>query len=116
MEMHFSRKRQRFLVNQGYSYKVITELEGFHDEEGILYRNKQEQLRLLAQVMQAGDQDEDEGIPSDSPFAMKTHKRIGNAASLSGADTGDMYAEMRRSVKSDMNRHPLFKRFKAIGK
>lgn len=50
MEMYFSRRRQRFLVNQGYSYKVITELEGLHEEEGILYRNKQDQLRLLAQV------------------------------------------------------------------
>ena len=27
-EMAFSLKRQRFLVNQGYSYKVITKLEG----------------------------------------------------------------------------------------
>lgn len=50
MEMHFSRKRQRFLVNQGYSYKVITQLEGLQKEEGILYRSKTEQLRLLSQV------------------------------------------------------------------
>jgi DNA excision repair protein ERCC-3 len=28
MEMSYSRKRQRFLVNQGYSYKVITKLAG----------------------------------------------------------------------------------------
>ena len=48
--MHFSRKRQRFLVNQGYSYKVITQLEGLQKEEGILYRTKQEQHRLLVQV------------------------------------------------------------------
>ncbi|XP_022662126.1 DNA excision repair protein haywire-like isoform X2 [Varroa destructor] len=115
MEMYFSRRRQRFLVNQGYSYKVITELEGLHEEEGILYRNKQDQLRLLAQVMQAGDQDEDEGIPTESPFQMKTQKKAGGAAGLSGADAGDMYAEVRRS-KNDMNRHPLFKRFKGIGK
>ena len=27
-EMAFSRKRQRFLVNQGYAYKVITKLAG----------------------------------------------------------------------------------------
>lgn len=65
--------------------------------------------------MQAGDQDEDEGIPTESPFQMKTQKKAGGAAGLSGADAGDMYAEVRRS-KNDMNRHPLFKRFKGIGK
>ena len=29
--MSFSRKRQRFLVNQGYSYKVITRLAGMDE-------------------------------------------------------------------------------------
>ncbi|KAL0119201.1 hypothetical protein PUN28_009648 [Cardiocondyla obscurior] len=31
MEMNYSRKRQRFLVNQGYSYKVITKLAGMEE-------------------------------------------------------------------------------------
>lgn len=31
MEMSYSRKRQRFLVNQGYSYKVITKLAGMNE-------------------------------------------------------------------------------------
>ena len=31
MEMHFSLKRQRFLVNQGYAYKVITKLAGMEE-------------------------------------------------------------------------------------
>ena len=30
-EMHFSTKRQRFLVNQGYSYKVIIKLAGMDE-------------------------------------------------------------------------------------
>ena len=30
-EMHYSSKRQRFLVNQGYSYKVITKLAGMEE-------------------------------------------------------------------------------------
>lgn len=33
--MNYSRKRQRFLVNQGYAYKVITKLAGM-DEVRIL--------------------------------------------------------------------------------
>lgn len=31
LEMSYSRKRQRFLVNQGYSYKVITKLAGMDE-------------------------------------------------------------------------------------
>lgn len=31
LEMGYSRKRQRFLVNQGYSYKVITKLPGIDE-------------------------------------------------------------------------------------
>jgi len=31
MEMHYSTKRQRFLVNQGYSYKVVTKLAGIEE-------------------------------------------------------------------------------------
>ncbi len=31
MEMHYAAKRQRFLVNQGYSYKVITKLAGMEE-------------------------------------------------------------------------------------
>jgi len=31
MECQYSQKRQRFLVNQGYSYKVVTELVGMEE-------------------------------------------------------------------------------------
>lgn len=31
IEMGYSRKRSRFLVNQGYAYKVITKLAGMDD-------------------------------------------------------------------------------------
>lgn len=34
MEMAYSLKRQRFLVNQGYSYKVITRLDGLDEVRG----------------------------------------------------------------------------------
>ena len=31
MECQYSQKRQRFLVNQGYSYKVVTEMAGLDE-------------------------------------------------------------------------------------
>ena len=37
-EMSFSRKRQRFLVNQGYAYKVVTKLQDLDDDSDLLYK------------------------------------------------------------------------------
>lgn len=50
MEMNYSRKRQRFLVNQGYSYKVITKLAGMENEPDLMYKTREEQGQLLQQV------------------------------------------------------------------
>ncbi|GFO21399.1 tfiih basal transcription factor complex helicase xpb subunit [Plakobranchus ocellatus] len=66
-EMAFSLKRQRFLVNQGYSYKVITKLEGM-EKEDLNYRSREEQLTLLHQVLAASDEDaEEERLLGDMP-------------------------------------------------
>jgi DNA excision repair protein ERCC-3 len=50
MEMSYSRKRQRFLINQGYAYKVITKLDGIVGEENMLYSNQEDCAGLLQQV------------------------------------------------------------------
>jgi len=39
MEMYYASKRQRFLINQGYSYKVINKL-GTLDDEQLYYSRK----------------------------------------------------------------------------
>ena len=45
-EMSFSRKRQRFLVNQGYAYKVVTKLAGMEEDKDLLYGTKEQQVNL----------------------------------------------------------------------
>ena len=49
-EMHFSTKRQRFLVNQGYSFKVVTKLSGMEEDKELYFCKKKEQAELLQQV------------------------------------------------------------------
>lgn len=39
MEMSYSRKRQRFLIDQGYSYKVVTKLAGMDEVHSIFKKN-----------------------------------------------------------------------------
>ncbi|KAF4520968.1 hypothetical protein B566_EDAN011604 [Ephemera danica] len=111
IEMGYSRKRQRFLVNQGYSYKVITKLAGM-EEENLNYTSREEQGQLLQQVLAASDIDADEEkMPGEGPRAGPSGtRRVGNINSLSGADDS-VYMEYRRAAMSNI-KHPLFKKFR----
>ena len=113
MEMSFSRKRQRFLVNQGYSYKVITKLAGMDQDPELMYKTKEEQAKALQLVLTATDNDaEEERVPGEiggrpAPFA----RRTGTMSSLSGADD-NVYMEFKKPSGSSGPKHPLFKKFR----
>ena len=117
MEVQFSQKRQRFLINQGYAYKVIAELPGM-ESESLDFSTKKEQQQLLQQIIAASDLDAEEeqvpateaGVSSGGASGSKgASKQVQSSmASLSGAD--DMYyTEMK---KPNTKVHPLFKRFR----
>eukprot|EP00871_Galdieria_phlegrea_P003911 jgi/Galph1/4520/GphlegSOOS_G3138.1 len=60
-EMYYSSKRQQFLIEQGYSFQVITYLEGMQQERhNLAYHDKQEQLQLLAAVLAADEKETEE--------------------------------------------------------
>jgi hypothetical protein len=48
--MYFSTKRQQFLIDQGYSFKVVTNLLEQADSSNLMLGTKEEQLDLLAKV------------------------------------------------------------------
>ncbi|BEJ16468.1 hypothetical protein CspHIS471_0510730 [Cutaneotrichosporon sp. HIS471] len=50
-EMYYSTKRQAFLVDQGYEFRVITELHGIEKTDGLVYRTKASQIELLESVL-----------------------------------------------------------------
>lgn len=115
LEMSYSRKRQRFLVNQGYSYKVITKLAGMDEEPDIMYANREEQGQLLQQVLAASDIDADEErVPGEGPRAggAQVSRRVGHLSSLSGGDDA-VYMEYKKSSAFSNVKHPLFKKFRA---
>ncbi|KAJ6647282.1 General transcription and DNA repair factor IIH helicase subunit XPB [Pseudolycoriella hygida] len=111
MEMNYARKRQRFLVNQGYSYKVITHLSGLDSDNDLLYKTREEQGHLLQQVLAASDIDcEDEKVPGEGGVVRPGgSKRTGGISSMSGGDDA-VYYEFKR--KNAHNVHPLFKKFR----
>jgi DNA excision repair protein ERCC-3 len=111
MEMYYASKRQRFLINQGYSYKVINRL-GNLDGENLFYSKKNEQQELLQKVLAANESaaEEEESLNSiKGTGSSQIMKMSGTMSSLSGGDQG-LYMEYKKQQK-DKNRHPLFKKF-----
>ncbi|KAI9762190.1 MAG: transcription factor TFIIH complex ERCC-3 subunit [Candelina submexicana] len=50
-EMYYSSKRQAFLVDQGYAFKVITHLQGIENLKDLAYTTPSERRELLQDVM-----------------------------------------------------------------
>ncbi|KAK6016271.1 hypothetical protein OSTOST_18247 [Ostertagia ostertagi] len=108
--MGYSRKRQRFLVNQGYAYKVVNRLPGM-EKEDLKLGTKEAQLQLLQQVLAASDADaEEEDVKEEmADGTIKVSRRDSTMASVSG---GSSVSYASRSKQSLADRHPLFKRFR----
>ena len=121
MEMYYASKRQRFLMNQGYSYKVINNLDDLN-KENLYYSTKEDQQQLLQLVLAANEKDaDDEELPtsaSNNNFG-KISRKATTMSSLSGGDEG-VYMEYQRrqggGAAKDMLRHPLFRKFMATKK
>ncbi|XP_049629063.1 general transcription and DNA repair factor IIH helicase subunit XPB [Suncus etruscus] len=113
-EMAYSTKRQRFLVDQGYSFKVITKLAGMEEEE-LAFSTKEDQQQLLQKVLAATDLDAEEEVVAGE-FGSKSSqvsRRFGTMSSMSGADdTVYMEYHSSRNKASTKHVHPLFKRFR----
>ncbi|XP_004777842.1 general transcription and DNA repair factor IIH helicase subunit XPB [Mustela nigripes] len=113
-EMAYSTKRQRFLVDQGYSFKVITKLAGMEDEE-LAFSTREEQQQLLQKVLAATDLDAEEEVVAGEfgSRSSQVSRRFGTMSSMSGADdTVYMEYHSARSKASTKHVHPLFKRFR----
>lgn len=63
-EMYYSSKRQAFLVDQGYAFKVITHLQGIENLPGLAFSTAAERRELLQNVM-IQNEDWDEKITDD---------------------------------------------------
>ncbi|KAM3917591.1 general transcription and DNA repair factor IIH helicase/translocase subunit XPB [Leptodactylus fuscus] len=114
-EMAYSTKRQRFLVDQGYSFKVITKLAGM-EEEDLAFATKEDQQQLLQKVLAASDLDAEEEVVAGEYGTKSTHvaRRVGTMSSMSGADD-TVYMEYqtpRNKGAGNKHVHPLFKRFR----
>lgn len=124
-EMVFSSKRQRFLVDQGYAFKVITHLQGIEHLPELAFNTPAERRELLQQVM-LQNVDEGEEIIKDDLFHMndtamggvrkkpKARRTAGSLRDLAGGQ--DMaYVEQNRSKNKELKKNkkesnPFFKK------
>jgi DNA excision repair protein ERCC-3 len=60
-EFYFSTKRQQFLIDQGYAFKVISHLQGLENLPELVYSSKEEQIELLQSVLLANESDAEIG-------------------------------------------------------
>ncbi|KAF5324400.1 hypothetical protein D9619_011265 [Psilocybe cf. subviscida] len=131
-EMFYSTKRQQFLIDQGYAFRVITHLDGLENLPDLVYRTQDEQIKLLSSVLIANDNDADLGSdikavegdlagtvtskdfgPTRLPAAQRT---TGSLSALSGGQHMS-YVEQNKSANrgiakagaaSGASRHKLF--------
>jgi DNA excision repair protein ERCC-3 len=118
--MYYSSKRQQFLIDQGYAFKVITELEGMEDLPDLVYKDKKSQAELLNEVVMAKDADadfNDDIVTGYDDLATSLEIRRSDAAkrqrvesrSLTGGDNV-AYTEHNRPINfKTKERNRLFK-------
>ncbi|KAL9032926.1 MAG: hypothetical protein Q9214_007753, partial [Letrouitia sp. 1 TL-2023] len=125
-EMYYSSKRQAFLVDQGYAFKVITQLHDIEKLPGLAYASAAEHRELLQEVMLQNETSADVEKIDDDLFGArsggvrgqsggikpKTARRTaGMLSDLSGGQ--DMaYVEYNKSRNKELKgkHNPLFKK------
>ncbi|KAJ1975974.1 DNA repair helicase RAD25 [Dimargaris cristalligena] len=127
-EMYYSTKRQQFLIDQGYAFKVITRLDGMDEFPGLVYRSRAQQMELLNSVLLASDTDANLGDDlapdeddlnrrvanrrNNGDFSNTARRTAGSMKSLSGADRMAYaeYNKMGSGSGAGAEQHPLFKK------
>jgi DNA excision repair protein ERCC-3 len=118
-EMYYSTKRQAFLVDQGYAFKVITHLHGMDSLTNLAYSSLSERRELLQMVLlqnedaagiEAGDDADNfvgRGTSTLKAPKAKAKRTVGSLASLAGGE--DMaYIEYNKSKNKELkSHHPL---------
>ncbi len=112
-EMYYSSKRQAFLVDQGYAFKVITHLNGIDRMPNLAFANQQERMSLLTDVLLASETAGDVEDIKDDLFSDRNVRRVGEkkkggvkrqAGTLAGLAGGEDMAYLEYAKGGGRNR------------
>lgn len=121
-EMYYSTKRQAFLVDQGYAFKVITHLTGMENLKDLAYSTARERRELLQQVLlknedaagvEIGDDEDTNFMPKrQKQEASSALRSAGSLAGLAGGE--DMayieYSKNKNKELREQHHHPLIQK------
>lgn len=121
-EMYYSTKRQAFLVDQGYAFKVITHLSGMENLPDLAYATARERRELLQQVLlknedaagvEVGDDEDTNFMPKRlKQEASAAARSAGSLAGLAGGE--DMayieYSKNKNKELREQHHHPLIQK------
>lgn len=120
-EMYYSTKRQAFLVDQGYAFKIITHLHGMEDLPNLAYASPKERRELLQEVLLKNEEAAgvELGEDADNLIGHGISKKLKssstkNQASMAGLAGGEdmAYVEYSRNKNKDLgiSHHPFFEK------
>ncbi|KAI0032530.1 DNA helicase [Vararia minispora EC-137] len=127
-EMYYSTKRQQFLIDQGYAFKVITHLEGLEQMSSLVYKSTDERIELLNAVMMENESSADLGTDVRAsegdlagtvtskdfgrlPGGGRAKRTTGSMAALSGGQHMS-YVEQNKSANRKLAKAPAPERHK----
>lgn len=100
-EMYYSSKRQAFLVDQGYAFKVITHLQGIENLPNLAYSSPAERRELLQEVMLANETSGDVEQVDDDLFSSRSSGPSGGSRSM--VKKGAAVAKRTAGMLSDLS-------------
>ncbi|XP_074373527.1 general transcription and DNA repair factor IIH helicase/translocase subunit XPB1-like, partial [Apium graveolens] len=113
-EMYYSTKRQQFLIDQGYSFKVITDLPPPNAGPELSFYSLDDQNELLKEVLSAGDDqvgleilDEDTDDLARRSMGCMSYRSEGSGKIYMSTERNKGY--MKGKSRNPTKRHSLFK-------
>ncbi|KAG7193277.1 DNA repair helicase RAD25 [Scheffersomyces spartinae] len=115
-EMYYSTKRQAFLVDQGYAFKVITHLNGMEQLPNLAYASPKERRELLQQVLlknedaagvEIGDDVDTNFISNERRQKYEQSQATRSAGSLASIAGGEdmAYVEYSKNKNKELREH-----------
>ncbi|KAK0621165.1 DNA repair helicase RAD25 [Bombardia bombarda] len=113
-EMYYSSKRQAFLVDQGYAFKVITQLANIEKTPDLAFATAQERRELLQRTLVDNEKGTEEDVETDDLFGKVRRGRgakgrgvrrtAGTLGELSGGQ--DMaYIEQKKAANKNLKKN-----------
>jgi DNA excision repair protein ERCC-3 len=112
-EMYYSSKRQAFLVDQGYAFKVITQLANIEKTPDLAFATAPERRELLQRTLVDNEKGAEEDVENDDLFGVKqsrgkkkggVRRTAGTLGELSGGH--DMaYIEQNKAANKTLKKN-----------